>query len=220
MTGIKICGLRRKEDIEYVNRYLPEFIGFIFAKSKRQITMETARLLRDALSPRIKAVGVFVNEDVMKISEIARYSRLDCIQLHGDESPEYIDKIKSILPEEDKKRIEIWKAIRVKDEKSLKTMGTFNVNAFLLDAYVEGSYGGAGNMFDWQLASVAAKSERIILAGGLSPQNVKTAVARVKPFAVDVSSGVETEGFKDENKVRDFIDMVRGIDKELYFNQS
>ncbi|HHV28569.1 phosphoribosylanthranilate isomerase [Acetivibrio mesophilus] len=216
MTSVKICGLRRKEDIDYVNFYRPGFAGFVFAESRRKVSAETAMLLRKALLPQIKSVGIFVNEEEKAVAEIAEYTGLDCVQLHGDEPPEYIGKLKDLLGKITKKKIEIWKAIRVKNKESLEIMSAFDADAFLLDAYVEGSYGGAGSVFDWQLASdIAAKYGRIILAGGLNPENVKTAVARVKPYGVDVSSGVETEGFKDADKIRDFIDRVREADDEI-----
>ncbi|NLP13202.1 MAG: phosphoribosylanthranilate isomerase [Clostridium sp.] len=209
MTGVKICGLRRKEDIEYVNRYMPQFVGFVFAESKRRVTKEWAKELRDGLLPSIRAVGVFVNEDMEKVVDIVKYTRLDCVQLHGDETPEYIEQLMESIKDNEGKKIEIWKGIRVKNEDSLRRMSEYSVNAFILDTYVEGSYGGSGSVFDWHLAAFASEYGKIILAGGLNPQNVKEAVERVKPFAVDVSSGVETDGFKDEAKIKEFIRKVR-----------
>lgn len=215
MTCVKICGLRRKEDIDYVNQCMPQFAGFVFAESRRRVSMETSRFFREALLPQIKSVGVFVNEEEMKVAQIVEYSRLDCIQLHGDESPEYIGRLKDLIRSMSKKRIEIWKGIRVKNKESLDIMSEFDVDAFLLDAYIEGSYGGAGSVFDWQLAAdITAKYDRIILAGGLNPENVKSAVTRIKPYALDVSSGVETDGFKDCGKIRGFVDRVREADDE------
>ena len=213
MTCVKICGLRRKEDIDYVNIYKTQFAGFVFAESRRKVSKETARMLVKALLPQIKSVGIFVNEKKETVAEIVKYTGLDCVQLHGDETPEYVEKLKELLGRITEKRIEIWKAVRVKNKESLEIISEFDVDAFLLDAYVEGSYGGAGAVFDWQLAAdVAAGHERIILAGGLNPENVKTAVAKVKPYGVDVSSGVETDGFKDAEKIRDFIMKVREAD--------
>lgn len=209
MTGVKICGLRRKEDIEYVNRYMPQFIGFIFAESKRRVTKEWAKVLRDELLPGIRAVGVFVNEDLEKVAQIVKYTGLDCVQLHGDETPEYIGQLMIVMKENKDKKIEIWKGIRVKNKDSLRVMSEYSTDAFVLDTYVEGSYGGSGSVFDWHLAALANEYGKIILAGGLNPQNVKEAVERVKPFVVDVSSGVETDGFKDEVKIKEFIRNVR-----------
>jgi phosphoribosylanthranilate isomerase len=211
MTGVKICGLRRKEDIAFVNRYMPEYIGFVFAKSRRQVTREQAVELRKLLLPGIKATGVFVNENIDAVADIACFSGLDIIQLHGDESPEYVEKMRKSLYLRGKKDIFIWKAIRVKDEGSFENVHKYRVDAYLLDAYLDGSYGGAGISFDWSLAVTATKYCDVILAGGINISNVRQAIERVKPFAVDVSSGVETDGFKDEVKIRGFIENVRGV---------
>ncbi|MDQ2086795.1 phosphoribosylanthranilate isomerase [Herbivorax sp. ANBcel31] len=207
MTKVKICGLRREEDVEYVNRYLPEYIGFIFAKSRRRISIEFAGKLKKSLLPDIKTVGVFVNEDLLKVSETAYDLELDCIQLHGDETYEYVENLKKKLKE--KKEIEVWKAIRVKDGDSIKKMSCYNVDAFVLDAYIEGIYGGVGKTFDWEIAKQAKKIGKIILAGGLNTGNISEAIKEVKPFAVDVSSGVETNKYKDEKKIKDFIESVK-----------
>ncbi|WP_265443688.1 phosphoribosylanthranilate isomerase [Acetivibrio straminisolvens] len=213
MTSVKICGLRRKEDIDYVNLYQPQFAGFVFADSRRKVSKEAARMLIKELLPKIKSVGIFVNEKEDIVVETVEYTGLDCVQIHGDEPPEYIERLRDLLGRATKKKIEIWKAVRVKNKESLEIISQFDADAFLLDAYVEGSYGGAGAVFDWQLAAdISARHGRIILAGGLTPENVKTAVAKVKPYGVDVSSGVETDGFKDADKIRDFIYRVREAD--------
>ena len=231
MTKVKICGLRRKEDVEYVNKYLPDYIGFIFAESRRKISIESAMELKKILSPKIKTVGIFVNEDLLKVLETTNQLSLDCIQLHGDETYEYVeylkDKMKDITRDitrditkditrditknkiKDKKEIEVWKAIRVKDGDSIKKMSCYNVDAFVLDTYIKGIYGGAGKAFDWELVSRAREFGKIILAGGLDTENISSAIQKVKPFAVDVSSGVETNWYKDEEKIRKFIDIVK-----------
>ena len=209
MTGIKICGLKRKEDIEYVNKYMPEYIGFVFAKSRRQVEIEQAKELRSLLKQEIKTVGVFVNESMEKVVETAILCSLDFIQLHGDETPEYICTLKEALESKNYAKIKIWKAVRVKDEESLKNLHAYNVDTFLLDTFVEGSYGGAGKTFDWNLAALAKNYGKIVLAGGLTIENVSNAIKAAEPFAVDISSGVESEGIKDETKIRDFINMVR-----------
>ena len=143
MTKVKICGIKRKEDIEYVNKYLPDYIGFIFAQSKRKVSIEFAMELKKNLSPKIKTVGVFVNEDLEKVLEIKNKLSLDCVQIHGDEPCEYIEDLKEKI--KSKKEVEIWKAIRVKDGDSIKKMSCFNVDAFVLDAYIEGVYGSRKN---------------------------------------------------------------------------
>lgn len=206
MTKIKICGLKRIDDVQYVNKYLPDYIGFVFAESKRKVTMEQAAELREGLDSRIKAVGVFVNESLDKVVEIADKCRLDAIQLHGDEDGQYVEKLKSSI-----KSVEIWKAIRVKDESSLLLLNEYKVDAFVLDAFVEGTYGGVGKVFDWKLAKLAKEYGRIIVAGGLSVDNVSDAVELVMPYGVDVSSNVETDGVKDELKIHGFIEKVRKV---------
>lgn len=203
MVKVKICGIRRQEDIEYVNAHMPDYIGFIFAKSKREISPLQAGMLASNLNKSIKKVGVFVNEDISKIIETAGECRLDVVQVHGDETPEYILNLKSKL------KMEVWKAVRVKDEKSLERLKDYEADKFVLDAYNESSYGGAGKVFDWNLAVEAKKYGDIILAGGLDPQNIKEAVSIVQPCIVDVSSGVETDGWKDGGKIKDFIYSVR-----------
>lgn len=209
MTKVKICGLKRDEDIRYVNKYLPDYIGFVFAESKRRVTVEQAARLRSELDPRVKAVGIFVNEDMENVVETAAKCRLDCIQLHGDEDGQYVEKLKELLKFQ--RDVEIWKAIRVKDEKSLVVLDEYEVDAFVLDTFVEGAYGGVGKVFDWKLAKLAKAFGKIIVAGGLSVENVSDAVELVMPFGVDVSSNVETDGVKDEVKIKCFIEKVRGL---------
>ena len=206
MTEVKICGVTRECDIDWLNRYLPDYAGFVFAESKRKISPENAEKLIKKLDKKIKKVGVFVNADKEEIIKIADYCHLDIIQLHGDEEPEYILELNQKLKN---KKIEIWKAIRVKDKESINSMKDFTPDVFVLDTYIKGSYGGAGKKFNWGLALEGKKYGKIILAGGLNKENVEEAIKTVKPFAVDVSSGVESDGRKDEKKIKDFICFAR-----------
>lgn len=207
MVKVKICGIKMKIDVSCINKYLPEYAGFVFASSARQVDAQTAKALAAYLDDRIKKVGVFVNENVHRVVEIAAECGLDAVQVHGDEPPVYFAKLRELLCS---KPVEIWKAMRVKDRDTINEMSCYDVDAFVLDAYNENSYGGAGKAFDWDIAAKAGKRGRIILAGGLNPQNVSEAVRIVRPFAVDVSSGVETGGYKDISKIRDFINAARG----------
>ncbi|TYQ15459.1 UNVERIFIED_CONTAM: phosphoribosylanthranilate isomerase [Acetivibrio alkalicellulosi] len=208
MTKVKICGLKRKEDIDYINKYLPEYIGLVFAKSRREVSMDYAKELRQALSTDVKVVGVFVNEDIARVARIVADLNLDCIQLHGDESPQYLNEIKKTI----NSKTEIWKAIRVRDEESINIMGLYKeIDAFVLDTYIEGTYGGIGKVFDWNLAYRAKEYGRIVLAGGLNTENVHKAIKLLSPSVVDTSSSVETEGLKDGEKIKDFINKVRSI---------
>jgi len=213
MSKIKICGIKRKEDILYVNKYLPEFIGFIFADSKRRISFDAAADLIKILDASIKKVGVFVNETYDNIINAISKCDLDVVQIHGDESPFYLRELKNkIMLFSKDKRIEVWKAIRVKDAMSLRELDSYEVDGFVLDTFVEGSYGGAGKKFDWTLAVDAKKYGKIILAGGLTSYNIIEARNVVNPMVLDVSSGVETDGFKDEKKVSEFISMARSYE--------
>lgn len=204
VTKVKICGLKRPEDIEIVNKYLPDYIGFVFAKSKRQISLETAIKLKSLLNPCIKAVGVFVNEPIARVLEYVSQGAIDVIQLHGDEDLVYISELKksSHLP--------IVKAFRIKDGQSLVEQKEFIENPLLdgvlLDAYHPTSYGGIGESFDWKLLEQIERP--YFLAGGIGIDNIEEALIH-KPYAIDVSSKVETDGYKDEAKIRNLIDRVR-----------
>jgi len=200
LVGIKICGLRRDEDIEYVNELRPEYIGFVFAKSKRQIDPYMARRLSDGLNKDIKKVGVFLNHSIKEVKEIKKNCNLDVLQFHGDEDPSYCNYFGK----------EVWKSFLIKDEKSLELLEKYKVEKYLLDTWIEGEAGGTGKQFNWELAKEISKTKSIVLAGGLFPGNIKQAIEMVRPTIVDVSSGVETDGFKDFEKIKDFIEKVRG----------
>lgn len=199
MIGIKICGLKRDEDIEYVNKLKPEYIGFVFAKSKRQIDYYTARRLINGLNKDIKKVGVFSNNSIKQVKEIEKNCNLDILQFHGDEDPSYCNYFEK----------EVWKSFLIKDEKSLELLDKYKVDKYLLDTWIEGEIGGTGKHFNWELAADISKTKHIVLAGGLFPENVKKAIEIVRPTLVDVSSGVETDGVKDFEKIKDFIEKVR-----------
>ncbi len=203
MTKIKICGLSRTEDIEFVNEALPDYIGFVFAKSKRQLTFEKAKQLKAMLNPKIKAVGVFVNEPIDNIIILCKLNVIDIIQLHGEEDAEYIKKLSISLQNP------IIKAARVKSENDIVRAEEYNTDYILLDAYKEGEYGGSGNSFDWEMIHHVQKP--FFLAGGVNPQNVIEAIKAAKPYGIDVSSGVETDGIKDRNKIMDIITKVRSV---------
>ncbi len=198
---IKICGIRRDEDIEIINKYKPDYIGFIFAKSKRQVTPKRAAMLSKKLADGIKTVGVFVNADYEEIRNAVKTAGLDVVQLHGDEDDEYIRNLNADC--------EVWKAVRVKDGADIPDIG--GVDRILLDKYTEKEYGGSGKAFDWSSVGTINTDKPIILAGGLSKDNVNNGIKIFNPVCVDVSSSVETDGVKDENKIREFINSVRGI---------
>lgn len=217
---IKICGIRRSRDVDYLNRYLPQYAGFVFAESKRKVSIEIVNAITANLDDRIKKVGVFVNEEIERVIETMIACSLDVLQLHGDENNEYLNHLRTDLNRISKNEIQVWKAIRVKDEESFKQLKGYNTDGVVLDTFNDGNYGGAGKVFDWTLAVNAKRYGKIILAGGLNCENIASAVERVQPFAVDVSSGVETDGFKDETKIRDFINSVRGMKRQLTVGKS
>lgn len=200
---IKICGLRRLEDIEIVNRYKPEYVGFVFAKSKRQISALRAKELIKNLDKNIKSVGVFVDFAPEDVNEIKRISGIDIVQLHGSEDINYCKKIKGT----------IWKAFRVKDESIKGEIEKYSsvAKVFLLDAHVEGIAGGTGKKFDWNFVNTIYNKDKIALAGGINIDNVDEAKEIVNPLLLDVSSGVEVDGYKDEKLIREFIEKVRGV---------
>ncbi|MFI3129584.1 MAG: tryptophan synthase subunit beta, partial [Bacillota bacterium] len=200
MTKIKICGLKREIDVINANELMPEFVGFVFAKSKRQVPKETVKILKSKLDKNIKAVGVFVNEDIDFIIELADENIIDIIQLHGCETFECIAKIKKLLPE-----TEIIKAINVQSISNVLAWENSQVDYLILD----NGAGGTGEKFDWNILSGLENfSKKLIIAGGLNPQNVSE-VIKTNPYGVDVSSGVETDGFKDKDKMFAFVQNVR-----------
>lgn len=178
-------------------------VGFIFyKKSPRFVSEKDAKKIAAALPPFVNRVGVFVNETVERIERISKSCRLDTIQLHGDESPAFCRKIGG----------KVIKAIRVKNSQSIRSMAAYPVDGFLLDAYNEKTRGGTGETFDWSLVRQAKKFGPILLAGGLAASNVREAIKKARPYAVDVCSGVEkSPGKKDPKKIAAFVRAVRSI---------
>lgn len=217
MTKIKICGITHCTEIEYLNKYLPDYAGFVFAKSKRMVTADKAAILSAYLSHKIKKVGVFVDMEPACAALIAAQVGLDVLQLHGCENMEYIRTLRPLL----KPGTEIWKAVRISSDNNadnLSALSSMSVpgliplakaDRILLDTYVPDYRGGSGKTFDWTLASHFKLVLPVILAGGLNPDNVKQAINLVQPFAVDTSSGVEGSGIKVEYKLKAFIEAVR-----------
>jgi len=201
---IKICGITRLEDAKAALAAGANALGFMFyIPSKRYVEPAAARRIIDELPPGIARVGVFVNAPESEVRSVIAASGIDTVQLHGEESPEYCDRFRPLR---------VWKAFRMENRDSLRIVRRFTgVDAWLLDSHVPGLAGGTGQRFDWELAIAAKTGGRpIILAGGLNPENVGEAVVRVRPFGVDVSSGVEAEpGRKDESKLNTFVQKAR-----------
>lgn len=203
MTKIKICGLRRIEDIEMVNKNLPDYVGFIFAESKRKVDKEKVKELIDRLDKRVKTVGIFVDETREEVKKIAKYCRLDILQFHGEETAEYCDHFRD--------QYEIWKAFSVKDRGIEKRLLKYkkHIDLYLLDAYNKEVRGGSGKVFNWDLIEGMSKKYKIALAGGINSKNILEAVEKVNPYIIDLSSGVETDGFKDGEKIKEIIKKIR-----------
>lgn len=200
MTKIKFCGLSRICDIEAANEILPDYIGFVFAKkSRRYVSPETAERLRAQLRPEIRTVGVFVNESPVYIADLRNRGVMDIVQLHGNETDADIAALRQLCG------ATVIRAFRVRDMSDAARALESSADAVLLDAAVP----GAGQVFDWQLIRGFARP--YFLAGGLCPENAAEAVSRLHPDVLDVSSGIETDGYKDPEKMRRFAAAVRNI---------
>ena len=192
MAKIKICGLKRLEDVEIVNKYKPDFVGFVFADSKRKVTLNLARQMKQNLDDSIQSVGVFVDAAIDEILEIHEQGIIDMAQLHGSESDEYIEELR----QKSNCQLKIINAIEMDDEKDLLEYDNSTADYLLFD-----SGKGSGKTFDWRLIRQDLKKE-FFLAGGLNYQNISRAINEFDPYAIDLSSSVETNGYKDELKIK------------------
>ena len=193
MTKVKFCGIKRIEDIEICNELHPDYVGFVFyVKSKRYVDQIDAKSLKEKLDKRIMTVGVFVNENIDTIAKIANDKTIDLIQLHGDEDKEYIKHLR------DKTKVPIIKAFKISSENDI-----IEANKSVADYVLLDSGAGTGVTFNWEL--IKGINRDYFLAGGLDADNVGMAIKMLNPFAVDVSSGIETDGVKDKSKMELFI---------------
>lgn len=207
MTRIKICGITNIDDALMAIDAGADALGFNFVPGTPRYlkNIQAAAKIIEQLPPFITTVGLFVNADAEVVQGTADKCHLDMLQLHGEESPQFCQSLNH----------RIIKAVRIKNESSVSHLSDYRVSGYLLDTYVKGVLGGTGVAFDWQLAVKAKQYGRIILAGGLDPDNVASAVEQVRPYGVDVSSRVEASpGRKDPVKVRAFIQNVKEIDRE------
>ncbi len=203
-TRIKVCGITNLEDARAAVDLGADALGFIFVPdTPRYIEPEAAKRIISDLPPFITTVGVFADALPEVILRTVKTCGLNAVQLHGSETPEYCSEIN--CPK-------LIKALRIKDRSSLSSISDYRVSAYLLDTYVKGKKGGTGETFNWDLAIEAKKYGRIIIAGGLTPENVAQAIRHVSPYAVDVGSGVESSpGKKDHFRVKAFIENVRAL---------
>lgn len=197
-TKIKICGLTRAQDIQAANALQLDYIGFVFApKSKRFVPPEQAKQLRQQLAPGIRAVGVFVNAPPEQIAALLADGTINIAQLHGQEDAAYIARLRSLT------HTLIWQAFRIESTEDISRANASPADLVLLDH----GAGGTGERFDWAL--LHGMTRPFVLAGGLTPQNAAEAIAKARPFAVDTSSGCETNGVKDPAKMLAFVNAVR-----------
>lgn len=203
-TRIKICGITNLEDAHAAAALGADALGFIFVPdTPRYIEPEDAKRIISDLPPFIITVGVFADVLPEVILQTVETCGLNALQLHGSETPEYCSEINGP---------KLIKAFRIKDRNSLSSIPAYRVSAYLLDTYVKGKKGGTGETFNWDLAAEAKKYGRIIVAGGLTPENAAQAIKHVRPYAVDVGSGVEASpGKKDHSKVKAFIENIRAL---------
>lgn len=204
---VKMCGMKRVEDIAYANEVRPDAIGYIFfKKSKRYVTADQARDLDQKLDQKIKSVGVFVNETIENVVEIAKKVPLDIIQLHGDEDLDYINDLKTKID------LPLWKAVRVKDTLDIKKAEQLPVDRLLLDTFTEEKdmYGGTGKVMNYELIPEEGISKPFFIAGGLHRNNIKEIIEKVHPYGIDISSGIETDGYKDLTKMKEIMEITGG----------
>lgn len=192
-TRVKICGLFREEDIRFVNEALPDYIGFVFAESRRKVTSFQATLLKAKLHPDIRSVGVFVNAGQKEIISLVGGGVIDMVQLHGDEDPIYIQSLRRTI------KAPLVKALAPDKFHLCSDYENAGVDYFLFDS----GRGGTGQVFTWE--EIPHTKLPYFLAGGLNGENLEDAIRTVRPFAIDLSSGVETEGVKDREKILDVI---------------
>ena len=202
MTKIKICGITNRNDARAATNLEVDALGFVFyPPSPRAVTPDKAKRIRQEIPPFTLCVGVFVNETKEAVLNVAKTCRLDALQFHGNESPEYCAFFSDY---------KIIKAFSLKNQADLDSIPRYQTQAFLIDAYDPKQHGGTGKKADWELARAAKGFGPVILAGGLDKTNVCEAIREVKPYAVDVCSGVElSPGIKDPVKLRNFVEMVR-----------
>ena len=216
---VKMCGISKVETIPAVVEAKPDYMGLVFAPSKRQVTVDQAKTLVEELhkqytkrynngaeqsnNDEIKTVGVFVNETLDNLVSIATEANLDVVQLHGDEDEAFIQSLK------ERTNVEVWKAVQIRSAADAETWIDSSADMLLFDAYHKDDRGGTGEVFDW---SCLDEFERpFMLAGGIDSTNVARAIRTVRPYGIDISSGIETEGVKDDEKIKAFTNIVRTI---------
>lgn len=201
MVRIKFCGITDIYSANAAVKAGADAIGFVFSKSKREVTPEQAVNIIKELPPYLKTIGVFVDEDLDQLNKIVNFCKIDVVQLHGSESVEYCRGVEH----------PVVKSFKIRNANDLAGVNEYSdvVSGILLDTYVEGASGGTGETFPWEYVASIQDSSKLIIAGGLHVGNIEEAIATSRPYAVDVSSGIEHEGVKDIRKMCDFVNRVR-----------
>ena len=209
---VKMCGISKVETIPAIVDAKPDYMGLVFAPSKRQVTVEQAKILIEELHKQcinhydikvVKTVGVFVNETLDNLVRIADTANLDAVQLHGDEDEAFIQSLK------ERTNVEVWKAIQIRTAADTEKWIDSSAEMLLFDAYHKDERGGTGEVFDW--SSLDAFERPFMLAGGIDSTNVARAIRTVRPYGIDISSGIETNGMKDDKKITAFTKIVKSI---------
>lgn len=202
---LKFCGIRRKEDVCFCNQLLPDYMGMILSPGfRRSVSPTLAAELAAEKRKEIRAVGVFVDAPVEEMVQMAKRIPLDVIQLHGEETAEIIAALR------EKTGLPVWKAVRMQKLQDIWAARQFGADMLLIEGFTPGQAGGTGQTADWQLLAEAALTESYFLAGGLCPENLRAALTQLHPTGVDLSSGIETDGVKDWEKMREIVKIVRG----------
>ena len=202
MAVVKLCGIKSEEDAALMNEVKPDYVGFVFAPGKHQISAASACRLSNIIRYS-RLVGVFVNEQPAVIAKIAKQTGLDVIQLHGDEDDEYIREVRH------KTGKEIWKAVRVRTAKDIQAAQELPTDKLLLDSFSEESYGGTGKVMDFAVLDQAEIRKPYFIAGGLTVDNLPVILRNTEPYGIDISSGIETGGVKDREKMRKVIQLCK-----------
>ncbi len=203
---IKICGIRREEDVRFLNESMPDYAGFVYAPSRRNVTPEQALFLRRRLDRRIQVFGVFVNAPAEFICERVKEGSIDAVQLHGDESEQDILELKRQV------MVPVIKAVRVREAADIWLADQLPCDFLLLDTFSSAGYGGTGKTFAWQMIPEGLEHP-FFLAGGLDEHNIRQALEQAGCYGVDVSGGVETGGVKDGQKIRRLVEIVRSLQR-------
>lgn len=202
MMKVKFCGIRRKQDVEFLNQLMPDYCGFIFyEKSFRNVDLQTARMLSDSLRGEIRKVGVFVDRSPEEVARMAEHARLDLIQLHGREDEDYVHRLRDCVS------LPLIKAVRFESTEAVRRADQLDVDYLLLDTYVKGVVGGTGKGFDWN--QIPSLSKPYFLAGGIGVNNVSEAM-KTNAYCLDVSSGIETDQVKDFEKMKQIMQVLKG----------